>query len=252
MKTVGVLEEHVNKTFSYPQDVASVCKSFEIVDIQPANLSKTDYDTDMGMRMIWETSIKSHIKRKELQESNTIAIYAIVWGQCSPLMQSKHESLEVFGEKSKSSDCIWLLKEIQGITHRFEGTRNVFISLNDAWSDFCSYKQGQNQQLYDYLKEFQSLVQVLEHCGAEFGADGPNQASVVAEVKADFPNDTAFALKARAVAAAKRKSFGIAFLKNAGTQYAGLRSDLENNCTRGVDQYYKFQNNCTFDLFRTL
>ena len=25
LKTVGVLEEHVNKSFTYPQDVASVC-----------------------------------------------------------------------------------------------------------------------------------------------------------------------------------------------------------------------------------
>jgi hypothetical protein len=29
LKTVGVLEEHINKTFVYPQDVASVCKSFD-------------------------------------------------------------------------------------------------------------------------------------------------------------------------------------------------------------------------------
>jgi hypothetical protein len=26
-KTIGVLEEHINETFAYPQDVASVCKS---------------------------------------------------------------------------------------------------------------------------------------------------------------------------------------------------------------------------------
>ena len=31
LKTVGVLEEHINKTFTYPEDVASVCKKFEIV-----------------------------------------------------------------------------------------------------------------------------------------------------------------------------------------------------------------------------
>jgi hypothetical protein len=60
LKTVGVLEEHVNKTFTYPQDVASVCKSFKIVAlVQPANLSKEDYEGDMGKKMIWETSMKT-------------------------------------------------------------------------------------------------------------------------------------------------------------------------------------------------
>jgi hypothetical protein len=53
LKTVGVLEEHINKTFDYPQDVASVCKSFAVVPLtMPDNLDKATYDTDMGRRMI--------------------------------------------------------------------------------------------------------------------------------------------------------------------------------------------------------
>ncbi len=43
LRTVGVLGEHVNKTFTYPQDFASVCKSFKIVKMkQVANLLKEE------------------------------------------------------------------------------------------------------------------------------------------------------------------------------------------------------------------
>jgi hypothetical protein len=127
LKTVGVLEEHINKMFTYPQDAASVCKSFEVVTlVQPTNLSKEEYEGNMGKKMIWETSMKTYMKRVDLLESNTRAIYVIVWGQCSPMMQSKVESLDAFESKNSTCDCIWLLREIQGITHRFEGTRNVF------------------------------------------------------------------------------------------------------------------------------
>jgi hypothetical protein len=138
LKTVGVLEEHINKTFTYPQNVASVCKSFEIIPlVQPANLSKTDYESDMGKKMTGETSMKTYRKRiMDLMESNTRAIYTIIWGQSSPMMQSKLESLDDFDTKSDACNCVWLLQEIQGITHRFEGTRNVFISLDDAWSSY--------------------------------------------------------------------------------------------------------------------
>ena len=60
LKAVGVLEEHINKTFDYPQDVASVCKSFAVVLLtMPANLDKTTYENDMGRRMIWETTMKA-------------------------------------------------------------------------------------------------------------------------------------------------------------------------------------------------
>ncbi len=140
LKTVGVLEEHVNKTFAYPQDIASVCKDFTLLALkQPANLTKAEYDEDMGKKMIWETTMKSYIKRTEMMESNVRAIYAIVWGQCSPMMLSKLESLDEFASKSQECDCIWFLKEIQGITHRFEEMRSVFISVDDAWKNTTTF-----------------------------------------------------------------------------------------------------------------
>jgi hypothetical protein len=102
-----------------------VCKSFKIVPlVQPAELSDDDYKK-MGKKMIWEASMKTYMKRVDFLEGNTRAIYTIVWGQCSSMMQFKLESLENYEEKSYKCDCIWLIQEIQGITHRFEGTRNV-------------------------------------------------------------------------------------------------------------------------------
>jgi hypothetical protein len=63
LKTVGVLEEHINKTFDYPQDVVSVCKSFEVVQLTvPANLDKAVYEADMARRMIWVTNMKTYMK----------------------------------------------------------------------------------------------------------------------------------------------------------------------------------------------
>jgi hypothetical protein len=50
--------------------------------------------------MIWETSEETYIKRKDLMESNTIAIYAIVWGQCNN-DTVKLESLDVSEEEQR-------------------------------------------------------------------------------------------------------------------------------------------------------
>jgi hypothetical protein len=75
LKTVGVLEEHINKTFTYPQDVTSVCRTLELEKLtQPPNLLKVEYDDNMGKRMIWETTMKSYIKRTEMMESNVRGI----------------------------------------------------------------------------------------------------------------------------------------------------------------------------------
>jgi hypothetical protein len=79
LKSVVVLGEHINKTFTYPQDIASVCKSFEIAKlVQPKNLPKKEYEEGMGKKMTWETYMKTYMKRKDLLESNSRAVYAIV------------------------------------------------------------------------------------------------------------------------------------------------------------------------------
>jgi hypothetical protein len=184
LKTVAVLEEHINKTFDYPQDVAFMCKSFAVVLLtMPENLHKAVYDSSMGRHMIWETTtMKAYVRHTDKMESNLRAIHAITWEQCSPMMQSKLESLDKYKVRSTDCDCVWLLNEIQGITHCFEGTHNVFISLDDnAWCNYYSYHQGAQQSLHEYLKEYQSLVQVLEHYGAAIGAEGPYLEELVKE-----------------------------------------------------------------------
>ena len=54
--------------------------------------------------------MKTYMKRVNLLKSNTIAIYAIAWGQCSAMMQSTLELPDSFKARSKVCDCIWLLK----------------------------------------------------------------------------------------------------------------------------------------------
>ena len=86
-------------------------------------------------------------------------------------MQSKLQSLDGYNEKKLNCDCSWILKEIKGITHRFEGTRYVFLSINEVRTNFYSYKQKNNETLTQYLEHFKSLVKVLEHYGANIGED---------------------------------------------------------------------------------
>lgn len=126
-KMVGMLEELINKIFTYLQDMALMCKTFETVTLsQPPNLTKSEYNGDMGKKMIWGLSMKTYLKRLDLLLSNSQSIYPIVWGQCSPSMQAKLiELLDQFPKESVMCNCIWLLKEIRGMTHQFEGTRNI-------------------------------------------------------------------------------------------------------------------------------
>jgi hypothetical protein len=110
--------------------------------------------------------------------------------------------------------------------------------LDDGWSRYYGYRQGNKQTLHEYLKDFQALVQVLESYGAALGAEGPYQDSIMEQVKDANPGLTPQEYVKGATFAAKRKSVAIAFLKRADRKrYGGLWSELENSFTRGNDHY---------------
>ena len=84
-------------------------------------------------------------------------------------MRAKLKSLPEYNDKDGESDCVWLLKSIRGIMLRFEGQRYVFLSLNDALQNLCTYRQLPDIFLAIYLEEFQNLVDVFEHYGGAIG-----------------------------------------------------------------------------------
>jgi hypothetical protein len=211
---VKALEEHINKTFEFPQDIAPICTNFSLPTLSPPpKLLADDYKTDMAKKMIWETKMKTYLKRVEVQESNKHAVYSIRWGQSSTMMQSKIELLNDFEAKNTSCDCTWLLNEIRGISHQFEATRNIFISLDDAWENFYGIRQG-HQALHKYLKNFQANVQVLEHYGAALGREGPYLNALKENIKRAAPCGTSDAdILKQTITAAKNKVLAVAFLK---------------------------------------
>ena len=83
-------------------------------------------------------------------------------------------------------------------------------------------------------------MQGLEHYGARFGVKTPLQVAVKDAVEAANLGSALSEEEChkRCVAAAKKKSMGVNFLQRADRKkYGGLWSDLENQFTRGLDQY---------------
>jgi hypothetical protein len=88
------------------------------------------------------------------------------------------------------------------------------------------------------LKDYQSLVQVLEHYGAAIGSEGPYLDSVRERVSAETYALTEEEYKAYKITAAKQQTIAIGFLKRANKRrYGDLWTELENNFMRGQDPY---------------
>jgi hypothetical protein len=224
-RSVEALGEYIAKNVKYPGDMMALTKDLseptvkkpeELPEDETSNLKKT----------VWKKQVDNYVLRLEHVEQNLKAIFAVTWGQCSESMKAKLKSLPDYTVKDSESDCVWLLKAIRGIMLRFEGQRYVFLSLDDALQNLCSFKQGPDTTLANYLEEFRNLVDVFEHYGGTIGSfPGLIEAAEGETIKEKQKN-------------ARDKALALSFLKRADRRRFGvLWVDLENQYSRGNDQY---------------
>ena len=155
---------------------------------RPNILKPTELKTSETNRLviaIWEKKVSAYCTRTDYLDSNLKTTYADIWGQCSEAMKAKLTSLNDFETKSHKSDCVWILKEIKGITYCFEGQRYICLFLDKARTTFYAYTPGANDSVSSYLKHFRFLVKVLEHCGAIGKDPGLLNATAAVSVNAD-------------------------------------------------------------------
>jgi len=142
-------------------------------------------------------------------------------------MKAKLTSLDYFKTKqSHNSDCIWILKEIKGITYSFEGQGYIFLLLDDARTNYYAYTLGPDDTIVIYLEHFTSFVEVLVHYGGPIGKYwgilDSTDASLNATQRAKIARD---------------RTLVLALLKQADRRHFGdLWHNLENQFTRGNDQ----------------
>ena len=248
LKTLEALYAYINKNLEFAGDVADMCKDFTIVDLKtciPADISDTASNT---MKRIWMKKVDIYVERMSALDNNLRTIFQIIWGQCSTMMKTKLKAVDLYDNKSKEKDCIWLLKEIKGIMNHFDGSKYIYVSLDDATEEYYRYRQGTTQTLDSYYKTFKAHVEVLEHYGANVGGDKAFLIDVEKTMtlakptdlsKPSYMTDMRLWEKTRAHLA-MNKATAISFLKRADpARYASLWTDLQNQYSRGNDQYPK-------------
>jgi hypothetical protein len=225
-KTLEALGEYAFKNLKYPENLKSIF-------IDPMTAPKIDMPEELPAtatkrtEVIWEASVKAYARRSDELESNLTTLYAVIWGQCSDAMRNKIRALDDYDTESLKNNCIWLLKEINGVAHQFDTSRNTYLSLIDARAEFYNLRQGASQSNASYLAVFTSNVQVLDYYKASFSEsyllvdDKFGTLSVEDRTKST-----------------RDKTLAIVFLRGSDPRrYGVLMSDLANQKIRGNNQY---------------
>ena len=162
IKAVEELGNYVNKNkMSNPGDLAPIYRDLKvlIIPVPPENMPKNDEGVITALaREVWKQQVKTYTDRLMSLQDNTIAMYSVVWGQCSQNMQAKIKSEKDYEAKSEGTNCvIWLLQTVKSIMYLFEGQTYIFEALSTARHTLESYRQGDGQTVVDFYTNFKSL-----------------------------------------------------------------------------------------------
>jgi hypothetical protein len=188
---------------------------------------------------IWKADIKLYMKKREWYTENKCTFYAVIWSQCSKAMQAKIKSVPGYQTMNEDANSLSLLNEIKGIAYKFESQKNIYVAINLANKSFFATRQAQNETNAAFMTRYKDSIAVIEHYGGHIGDD----AALIAEEEkkmtaALLPLVPTADQLASCVTLAKSKSNAIYFLCCADPgRYALLTTDLENQFTRGNDQY---------------
>jgi hypothetical protein len=119
---------------------------------------------------LWKDAVKQIGKRLGQLDENIKTVYAIVWGQCTDIMQQKLEAANEYDEVKGSHDGLKLLTMIRDITYVFQTQKYCGQSGFEA-KKFMNQVQGKATTIKEHLMSFNNLIDVIEHCGGTFTDD---------------------------------------------------------------------------------
>ena len=178
---------------------------------------------------------KQYIKDKRNIDTAMASLYAVVWGQCSRLMQHKLKALKNYQKMNTSNDLVQLLKEIKTLRNKVEENTSIYEALHDAKTRLYLYKQKEDESLADHVQNFKDLVATIEHYGGDIFYD-----KQLAQYETDQDKErgqktlTAVQYKERVI----NKNKAICLLKTAcSKRYGRLMQNIRDQYSFKIDVY---------------
>ena len=169
VKTTKEIAGFVGRTYKYGGDARIAIETQESPTFAlPPDVSDTATKGELRM---WEKQLDAISKRRDQLEHNLRQVFALVWGQCTDILQQKIEAEEGFAAMSADNDGLLLLRTIKNITYRFQSQKYSPHSLFESKKRFYTQFQGRIMTTQQYHIQFQNTVDVIKHSGGNIGDD---------------------------------------------------------------------------------
>ena len=119
---------------------------------------------------VYQQEVKSYVNNKDLLQVSMMRIYSVIYGQCSDGIQTKIETMSNPKRIANYGDTIGLLNNIKSVMANFHTSSKPVQSIMNCNKTLLAYRQGRDQTIPDYHKQFKVLIDVIEYNGESVGA----------------------------------------------------------------------------------
>ena len=210
----------------------------DIIDPNNGEVIQTAQDQVTYLeRKIYDNEIIAMVKRRNSLKSNLQKAYSLILGQCTDLMKDKLKASTRWNDIKSRQDALQLLNEIRTITYKFEEQKYLPLSIHNAKATFYSFRQG-NLTNSDYFQRFKNYTDIA----TSFDGNLHDEAITRMACREEHDHSDIEGLDEDEKTAVDEKAsnmyLSIAFLQQSDRRhYAKLSEDLENDYTKGNDNY---------------
>jgi hypothetical protein len=168
-KQGGVFEANLKKlsiyagaTFDTGSEIMTMIDGLTPVSIKKPELYTGSDPMDLKIQ---ELEIGQYVKTKARFEMEVKKLYAVIIGQCTEMMMTKLKAMPTFNDIHNNKNTLELLKAIKGLAFKFDGEKELGMSLVEAMDKFYRFYQSKEMPNAQYLEKFNNIVDVIEHYG---------------------------------------------------------------------------------------
>jgi Reverse transcriptase (RNA-dependent DNA polymerase) len=233
VKTKKELSAYCGRTFKYGGDIRLSIDTLETPTFYlPDDLPTT---ATAGQMKLWGDQVTLVGKQMAGYNENIKKLYALVWGQCTDLMQQKLESSDGWDAIWRSGDGLKLLILIKNIAYAFQSQNYPARAIHEAKKRYFNLMQSATTTLKEHLTVFNNLVDVLEHTGGNIDDDvGVERFVLNGRDKATMTNAELRTLKSEV----RDRTYGTAFMLTCDRgRFGKYIEGVNNDYNEGNDRY---------------
>ena len=168
---VDCLKTYVLTSFNNASDIIKILEELKdpkpgIESNEPKDLEGSDATSEVKK---WkkQAEVRKFYQRLTDLDNNQETLYGVIWGQCSNRLQELIKANDEFTARSKSFDCIWLLKQCKMISAGVDAKANKHSTLVKALTALCNIRQGKTESNDSFRKRVDAYALTLKLSGGE-------------------------------------------------------------------------------------